>query len=205
MSNVYAYPHEEGLYINMTNRCTFHCVFCLRDSRKAFEGHELWLDREPTAEETLEAIAAALAQKNYKEIVFCGFGEPTMRLDALLAVARGIKERWNLPVRLNTNGQGSLVAGRDIAPDLKGLVDTVSISLNAPTAKEYAAVSRPAHGEAAYRAMLDFASACKAQGIDVVMTVVDSIGTEQVERSRKVAEGLGVRFRVREYIPEEKQ
>lgn len=205
MSNVYAYSHGEGLYLNITNRCTFRCVFCLRDGRKTFEGNELWLDREPGAEETLDAVSAALAQKTYAEIVFCGFGEPTMRLDALLAVARGIKERWGLPVRLNTNGQGSLVAGRDIAPELKGLVDTVSISLNAPTAEEYAAVSRPAHGEAAYQAMLDFASSCKRQGIDVVMTVVDSIGPEQVERSRKVAEALGVRFRVREYIPEDKR
>lgn len=203
MSNVYAYPHGAGLYLNITNRCTFRCVFCLRNSRKAFEGHELWLDREPTAEEVLKAVEHALAEREYTEIVFCGFGEPTMRLDTLLAVARGIKQRRSLPVRLNTNGQGSLVAGRDIAPDLKGLVDTVSISLNAPTAEEYAAVSRPAHGEAAYRAMVDFAAASKAQGIDVVMTVVDSIGSEQVERSRKVAEKLGVRFRVREYIPEE--
>jgi TatD family-associated radical SAM protein len=203
MSNVYAYPHGQGLYLNITNRCTFRCVFCLRDSRRAFEGHALWLDREPTAEETLDAIAAAFAEKPYREIVFCGFGEPTMRLDTLLAVARGVKARWDVPVRLNTNGQGSLVAGRDIAPDLKGLVDTVSISLNAPTAAEYVAVSRPGHGEKSFQAMLDFAAACRAQGIDVVMTVVDSIGPEQVERSRKIAQGLGVRFRVREYIPEE--
>lgn len=203
MSNVIAYPHGSGLYLNITNRCTYRCVFCLRDSRKAFEGHELWLDREPIAAETLDAIAAALAIKDYSEIVFCGFGEPTMRLDTLLSVARGIRERWDTPVRLNTNGQGSLIAGRDIAPELKGLVDTVSISLNAPTAEEYVAVSRPAHGVKAFQAMLDFASACRAQGIDVVMTVVDSIGAEKVARSRRLAEGLGVRFRVREYIPEE--
>jgi TatD family-associated radical SAM protein len=203
MSNVFAYQHENGLYLNITNRCTFRCVFCLRDNRKAFEGHELWLDREPTAEEVLQAIEAAGGADKYSEIVFCGFGEPTMRLEVLLDVARGIKARWHAPVRLNTNGQASLIAGRDVTPELKGLVDTVSISLNAPTAGEYVAVSRPAHGEESFRAMLDFAAACRAQGIDTVMTVVDTIGREKVEQSRKVAEGLGVRFRVREYIQED--
>lgn len=204
MSNVYAYPHGKGIYLNITNRCTFRCVFCLRDSRRAFEGHELWLEREPSAGEVIQAVEALGGADRYSEVVFCGFGEPTMRLTVLLDVARSIKERWRVPIRLNTNGQGSLTAGRDIAPELKGLVDAVSISLNAPTAEEYVKASRPAHGEKAYFAMLDFARACKTQGIYVVMTVVDSIGKEKVEASRKVAEGLGARFRVREYIPEEK-
>jgi TatD family-associated radical SAM protein len=204
MSNVYAYPHGSGLYLNITNRCTFRCVFCLRDSRRDYEGHELWLDKEPSADEALDAIEALGGADRFSEAVFCGFGEPTMRLDVMLAISSGIKRRWRVPVRLNTNGQGSLTAGHDIAPELKGLVDVVSISLNAPTAEEFVAVSRPAHGEQSFRAMLDFAAACKKQGIDVVMTVVDSIGTEKVEESRKVAEGLGARFRVREYIPEEK-
>jgi TatD family-associated radical SAM protein len=203
MSENFAYKHGTGLYLNITNRCTFRCVFCLRDNRKAFEGNELWLEREPTAAEVLSAIEAMGGADKYSEVVFCGFGEPTMRLETLIEVARGMKERWHAPVRLNTNGQGSLIAGHDIAPELKGLIDMVSISLNAPTAEEYVAVSRPAHGAQSFQAMLDFASACKKQGIDVVMTVVDSIGQEKVEASRKVAESLGVRFRVREYIPEE--
>lgn len=203
MSNVYAYPHGSGLYLNITNRCTFRCVFCLRDSRKAFEGHELWLDKEPAPDEVLAAIEEMGGANKYGEVVFCGFGEPTMRLDVLLAVARAIKRRWHAPVRLNTNGQGSLIAGRDIAPELKGSIDVVSISLNAPAAAEYVRVSRPAHGEKSFQAMMDFAAACRSQDIDVVMTVVDSIGREKVEQSRRVAEGLGVRFRVREYIPED--
>jgi TatD family-associated radical SAM protein len=204
MSGIYAYPHGKGLYLNITNRCTFHCAFCLRDSRKAYEGHELWLEREPSAGEVLQAVEALGGADRYSEVVFCGFGEPTMRLDVLLDVAREIKKRWRAPLRLNTNGQGSLTAGRDISPELKGLVDVVSISLNAPTAEEYVKLCRPAHGEKAYYAMLDFAKACIAQGIGVVMTVVDSIGKEKVEECRKVAEGLGARFRVREYIPEER-
>ena len=203
MSQVYAYPHGSGLYLNITNRCTFRCVFCVRDSRKAFEGNELWLERDPSPEEVIAAIEAKGGADKFTEVVFCGFGEPTMRLDTLLAVAREVKARWHTPVRLNTNGQGSLIAGRDIAPELVGLIDTVSISLNAPAAEEYVAVSRPAHGEKSWQAMLDFAAACKREGINVVMTVVDSIGKEKVEASRKLAEGLGVRFRVREYIAEE--
>lgn len=202
MSNVFAYPHGSGLYLNITNRCTFRCVFCLRDNRKAFEGHELWLDREPAVDEVIAAITEMGGADKYSEVVFCGFGEPTMRLDVLMAVAREIKRRWHTPVRLNTNGQANLIAGRDVTPELKGIIDAVSISLNAPTAAEYAAVNRPAHGEASFQAMLDFASACKRQGIDVLMTVVDTIGKEKIEESRKIAEGLGVRFRVREYIPE---
>jgi TatD family-associated radical SAM protein len=204
MSNVFAYIHENGLYLNITNRCTFRCVFCLRDSRKAYEGQELWLKQEPEAQDVIAAIEAKGGANKFDEVVFCGFGEPTMRLAVLLETARIIRERWPATrIRLNTNGQGSLVAGHDIAPELKGLVDTVSISLNAPTAEEYVAVSRPAHGEQSFYAMLDFAKACRAQGLDTVMTVVDSIGKEKVEASRKVAEALGVRFRVREYIPEE--
>jgi TatD family-associated radical SAM protein len=204
MSNVYAYTHGKGLYLNITNRCTFRCVFCLRDSRRAYEGHELWLEKEPSAEEVLRAIDNLGGADQFGEVVFCGFGEPTMRLPVLLDAARGIKKRWHVPIRLNTNGQGSLTAGRDIAPELKGLIDVVSISLNAPTAEEYVEVSRPAHGEQAFYAMLDFAKACRAQGMEVMMTVVDSIGKEKIEASRKVAEGLGARFRVREYIPEDR-
>jgi TatD family-associated radical SAM protein len=203
MSSVYAYIHGTGLYLNITNRCTLQCVFCERDSRTAYEGNELWLDRDPSADEVIKAIEEKGGADIYSELVFCGFGEPTMRLDVLLDVAREAKRRWHAPIRLNTNGQGSLTAGRDIAPDLKGLIDVVSISLNAPTAAEYVAVSRPSHGEKAFQAMLDFAAECKKQGIAVVMTVVDSIGREKVEESRKVAEKLGVGFRVREYIPEE--
>jgi TatD family-associated radical SAM protein len=205
MSGVYAYTHGTGLYLNITNRCSLRCVFCERDSRTAYEGNELWLDRDPTADEVIRAIEEKGGADKYSELVFCGFGEPTMRLDVLLGVAREAKRRWHAPIRLNTNGQGSLTAGRDIAPELKGLIDVASISLNAPTAAEYVAVSRPAHGVKSFQAMLDFATACKGQGIAVVMTVVDSIGREKVEESRKVAEGLGVGFRVREYVPEEKQ
>lgn len=204
MNGRIAYAHGNGLYLNITNRCTYHCTFCLRDSRSAFEGNPLWLSQEPSAADVLDAIEGMGGGTKYSEIVFCGFGEPTMRLDVLLEVARGVKQKWGTPVRLNTNGQGSLVAGRDISADLKGLVDTVSVSLNAPTAEEYVAVTRPAHGKKTFQAMLDFASACRARGIDVVMTVVDAIGPDKVEESRKVAEGLGVRFRVREYIPTEK-
>lgn len=203
MSNTYAYPLGRGLYLNITNRCTFDCVFCVRHHSGDFCGHELWLEHEPTAADVLVAIDGLGGPDAYDEIVFCGFGEPTMALDTLLDICRELKKRGKtLPIRLNTNGQASLIHGCDVTPQLKGLVDTVSISLNAPTSEEYDAICRPERGGEGFQAMLDFAAACRDQGIHVVMTVVDTIGPEKVEQSRAIAARLGVGFRVRTYIEE---
>jgi TatD family-associated radical SAM protein len=129
-----------------------------------------------------------------------------MRLEAMLEVCKLLKERWpQVPVRLNTNGQANLNYAEDITPRLKGLVDTVSISLNAPTSEEYDAVCRPAMGGKSFEAMLSFAAACRDRGISVVMTVVDTIGKEKIEQSRAIAERLGVQFRVRTYIEAEEE
>lgn len=132
------------------------------------------------------------------EVVFCGYGEPTLRLDTLVRVACGVKALWpDMPVRINTNGLANLQYGEDITPLLHGCVDTVSISLNAPTAQEYAALCRPAFGEKAYEGLIDFARCARAQVPHVVMTVVDVIGPEAVEACRRVAEAAGVEYRVR--------
>ncbi len=204
MSNTYAYPLHGGLYLNITNRCTFDCVFCVRHHSGDFCGHELWLEKEPTAVDVLAQIDTLGGPGAYSEVVFCGFGEPTMALDVLLDVCRELKKRGETPpIRLNTNGQASLIHGYDVAPKLRGLVDVVSISLNAPTSEEYDAICQPERGGEGFQAMLDFAAACRDQGIQVVLTVVDTIGPEKIVQSRAIAAGLGVGFRVRTYIEEE--
>ena len=131
------YPVHNGLYVNLTNRCSCACTFCIRQTADGVgqdgEGGEndLWLDHEPSFEEVMAAFDEQ-DMSRYEEVVFCGYGEPTCAFDMLKRVAAEVKRRYNLPVRVNTNGQGSLICGRDIAPEFEGIVDTVSISLNTP-------------------------------------------------------------------------
>jgi len=199
------YEYERGLYVNLTNRCDCSCVFCLRHhgSRGSIYADDLWLPHEPTCEEALRDLLARNLP-SYDEIVFCGFGEPTYRIGDLVWLVDEMKKAVsNLPpVRINTNGHGNLINGRDITPDLKGRIDVISISLNAPTAEQYLAVTHPQDGEKAWEAMLDFAEKAKRYVPDVVFTVVDKDMTqEELAASRAIADRLGVRLRVRTYIP----
>jgi TatD family-associated radical SAM protein len=196
MSNTYVYKLGDAHYINLTNACTNDCTFCLRNEYCGVGGYDLRLSREPDA---ADIIAAFEKLPDVRRAVFCGLGEPTMRLDALLGVARYLKSR-GVEVRLNTNGQGSAFAGEDIAPRLKGLVDVVSVSLNASNAAEYDRLCRSAYGEAGYQHMLDFARSCAAQGIETVLSVVDLIGAEEIEKCRRIAGDIGAKLRVRSYI-----
>ena len=166
------YTVGNGLYINMTNRCTNRCDFCIRQNGDgAYGSDSLWLEREPTKEEVLAAIVAADPTK-YNEIVFCGYGEPTCRLDELLWVCREIRARWSTPIRLNTNGQASLIHGRNTAPEFAGLFDSLSISLNECDAEKYDAICHSDFGLDAFRGMLDFAVAVKPYVGEVVLSVV---------------------------------
>lgn len=196
MSDTYIYRLGEALYINLTNRCTNDCTFCVRNTHDGVGGYHLRLSKEPSAQ---DVIALLEDEADVREIVFCGLGEPTMRLPALLEIAAYLKSRGS-HIRLNTNGQGSAFAGEDIAQKLRGLIDIVSISLNAPNAKEYDELCRSAYGEEAYAHLLDFAKSCVAQGIDTVLSVVDVIGPDEIEKCRGIAEGVGARLRVRQYI-----
>ena len=127
-----------GLYVNLTNRCNCDCVFCLRQKKSMAKESSLWLEREPTVEEVKAELDAAPWQV-VKEVVFCGFGEPTIRLAELLELLAYIKKiRPDMPTRLNTNGLGELYHGREIAADFENILDTASISLNAATAEKYA-------------------------------------------------------------------
>ena len=193
------YPIRRSLYVNLTNRCTNRCTFCPRSNDEAgllVKGHNLALDVEPDTDEVVAAIEAARPE-NYTEVVFCGFGEPTLRLDVLTRVARTVKRRWKLPVRLNTNGHGSAAAGRDIVPDLAKVIDAVSISLDAPDAETYERLCRPTLPNA-FQATCDFIRACKGKIPDVRATIVAVPGLD-TEAVRRLAETLGVAFRVREY------
>lgn len=194
------YPVKNGIYVNMTNRCPCACTFCLRQNGESVYGSQpLWLDREPTVQEVCDSLDAwDLSQ--YDEVVFCGYGEPTERLDDLLQVAAYIKGKSNIPIRINTNGLSDLIHGEKTAYKLKGWIDTVSISLNATNKEEYFAVVRPKFGMDSYEAMLAFTKDCVQYVPHVVMTVVDVVTTkEEQDRSRQICESLGATLRVRPY------
>ena len=197
-----AYPVGRGLYLNITNRCPCACTFCLRQSGDgAYGSDSLWLEREPTADEIVAAAEAADLAR-YEELVFCGYGEPTERLDVLLEVARRIKSaRPDLPIRVNTNGLADLIAGAPTAARFKGAVDALSVSLNAPTAEDYLALCRPKFGLGSYEAMLRFATEAKAFVASVTMTVVatSDFTLEREEACRAVCERLGLPLRVRSF------
>lgn len=192
------YEVHEGLYVNLTNKCPCACTFCLRQTMdKIGNSSVLWLDHDAGAQEALEAMKKWDLSK-YTELVFCGFGEPTEALDVLKVVAAAAKKQYNIPVRINTNGLGNLVNGRDIIPELVGLVDTVSISLNTPNAKEYYELVRPQFGEKSFDAMLDFARESAQKLPHVVMTTVDTtLSKEDEDKCRKICEDLGVTYRIR--------
>lgn len=195
-----SYEVGSNLYLNLTNKCPCACTFCIRNnSDGAYGSDPLWLEREPELDEIFADLSARDLTK-YDEIVFCGFGEPTERLDALLEVAKWLKAKDNCPVlRLNTNGLGDLVNGRSIAAELCGAMDVISVSLNAGTEEEYTAVTRPKF-ENAFEAMQKFTSDCVKTGkAEVIMSVVDVIPPEQIEASREIAEKLGAKLRVRKY------
>ena len=186
-------------YINLTNRCSNACTFCVRNGKDSYFGNELWLSREPSKEEVLAKLGDP---KRYPEVVFCGFGEPTYRLETLVAVGSEIKKRGGR-VRLNTNGQADLINGYPTAPKLKTAVDFINVSLNEASAEKYQTVCRSAFGEKAYDALIAFAVSCKNEGIETCFSVVDCIGKEDVDRCREIADRAGIPLRVRKFIPPE--
>lgn len=189
-----------GLYINLTNRCNNDCPFCLRQKKNMPSEASLWLEREPTADEVKREIDA-VNFKIVKEIVFCGFGEPTIRLAELLEVLRHVKKiHPEISTRLNTNGLGNLEHGRDISPEFENILDVASISLNAATAERYLQITRSRFGLKAYGAMLSFAEKMKSHVPKVVMTIVDHVTPpEEIIACRKICEERGLTLRVRPY------
>ncbi len=200
------YEYEGALYVNLTNKCNCACEFCLRQGKaegSIYTEDSLWLEREPTREEALDSFLSRDVCA-YREIVFCGYGEPTYRLDDLLWLVDQLKEKFGdklPPVRINTNGHANLINGRDVCSELYGRIDTVSISLNATNAADYVALCHPVQGEEAWQAMRDFAWECTAYVPNVVLTIVDKDKTpKEIERCKQIAEGLGVKLRIRSFI-----
>ena len=195
--NSIVYPIGDSLYLNITNRCTNECPFCIRNlSRKFNQKYHLWLEKEPSAEEILKAIGDP---SKYKQIVFCGYGEPLLRLDVVKELAK--KLRSKVKIRIDTNGTANLFWGRNVLPDLKGLIDSISISLNAESAGTYEKICRPLFGPATYGAVVDFIKEAKKCIPDVEATVVN-LPTVNIEKCKEIASNLGVKFRVRPYYEE---
>lgn len=196
------YEYGDGLYVNLTNKCDCACIFCIRknDSEAIFE-HNLWLPQEPSREDALADILQwDLSQ--FSELVFCGYGEPTYRIDDILWICDQLRDTTpNLPpIRLNTNGHGSLINKRDIAPELSGRLDRVSVSLNASNPTQYCAETRPKAGILAWEAMLDFVREAAKYVPEVVLTVVDyEKSSEELDACNQLASDLGVPLRIRSY------
>ncbi|MBE6906568.1 MAG: TIGR04100 family radical SAM protein [Ruminococcaceae bacterium] len=198
--NQIAYTVGDGIYLNLTNRCPCRCVFCIRQEQDTVgDSGSLWLKKEPTADEVLEALAS-YDLGSYREIVFCGYGEPMEQLDVLLEVCRRIRAISNLPIRVNTNGLADLIHKKPTALLLEGLVDTVSISLNAPNRQRYHEVVQSIYGLPAFDSMLQFAVSCKSYVPHVMFTVVDILSEEEIAACRQLASGLGIPLRVREKL-----
>ncbi len=200
------YQVGDSLYLNITNRCTNQCPFCIRYKNREFnQKYLLWLEKEPTAEQLISEIGDI---SKYKQIVFCGYGEPTIRLDVIKDVAgklksemRNPKSETNPKIRIDTNGHGNLFWGKNILPELKGLIDYVSVSLNAPDAETYDKLCKSLYGRAAFPAVLDFIKEAKKYIPEVEASVVDLPAVDK-EKARALAAELGVKFRIRPYYEE---
>jgi len=189
-----AYELGEALYLNITNRCTNDCDFCIRRTADGIGGHRLWLDEEPGPEEVLRAVGDPTG---YEEVVFCGYGEPLLRLDVVVEVSRAIKERGGR-VRVDTNGHANLVYGRNVVPDFARYVDEVSVSLNAQDAATYEKICHTVYGRRAFSAVLEFARECVRRVGPVTLTVVEWEGVD-VDACEEIARRIGARLRVRKY------
>ncbi len=193
--NNFVYTIGNKIYINLTNRCSNNCDFCIRQGREGMNGTPLWIDHEPTAEEIIEQLPENLDDFD-NEVVFCGFGEPTYNMEALDEVASFL-HCVDKTTRINTNGQGNLINKRDVTDVIVTSCDTINVSLNECCKEKYQAHCKSIFGADAFDELLNFAKLCKQRGGNVVFSVVDSIGTDDVEACRKLAARLNVPLRVR--------
>ena len=200
MSNILVYSLEDKIYINLTNRCTNDCIFCLRKDKDDVCGQKLWLySEEFTSEDVIKQL------KKFEiptEIVFCGYGEPLLKLDILKEVAKYIKDNYpNTKIRINTNGHANYVYKRNIVPELVGLIDEISVSLNGSTSEEYDELSQPKF-KGAYDEVKKFIKACSESGIKTDTSIVDGYKGRRlnVKKCEEISESLGAKLRVREWI-----
>lgn len=190
-----AYPIRNSLYLNITNKCTSECSFCVKNFRDHVKGHYMRLEKDPSANEVISAIEDP---SKYEEVVFCGYGEPTLRLDVIKEVSKWVKDK-GLKVRIDTNGHGNLINKRSIAQELAGLVDSISVSLNCESADKYEKLCNPVYGKKTFEEVKRFIIECKGYIPDVSVTAIDMPGVD-IEKCRQIAEKeLGVGFRIRKY------
>lgn len=194
------YTYEGSAYLNITNKCPCACIFCIRSNGDGLGSADtLWHKKDPSFDE-IKAEIDSFDFSPYKEVVFCGYGEPTEALDNLIRTAEYIKEKLGLKIRVNSNGLSDLINGKETAHLLEGLVDCISISLNAPDAESYQRVSQSAFGNEAFPALLKFAGDCKKYIPEVKFTVVDVITDEEIRKCQEIADSMGIKLRVRNKI-----
>lgn len=198
--DTYLYVLDGNLYVNLTNKCSNACDFCVRNERTSYYGNYLWLKNgDPSAEKVMAVANGYGDLTRFKEVVFCGFGEPTYKVAEMLALCDYFHEK-GLKTRLNTNGQGNLINKRDITPDLKGKIDFVNISLNASCYEKYQPICRSQYREAGFEGMIEFAKLCRRNGIDCRFSIVDCIGEEEVQACKYLADSVKIPLYVRKYI-----
>lgn len=209
MSNILVYLLDKKIYINLTNRCTNDCIFCLRKDKDDVVGQTLWLDNEnSTAKDVIEQFEIKrnelITEYNspFTEVIFCGYGEPMLKFDVLTQVAKYIKNNYpKTKIRVNTNGHANYVYKKNIVPECKEIIDEFSVSLNGSTKEEYNELSQPKFDEA-YDETKKFIKACSDEGISVVASVVEGYKGRHLDlpKCEKIAQSLGAKFRVREWI-----
>ena len=191
------YDYKESLYVNITNQCPCACVFCIRkETDHEGNSNSLWLDHEPTVDEVKNEFKKFDLEK-YDEIVFCGYGEPLVRLNEVIEVSKYIKSISDIKIRINTNGLSDLIHNKKTAVLLKDNIDSISISLNAPNKTRYNEVTKPKFGEKSFDALLDFANDCKKYIEEVNFSVVDEISDEEIKESQDLADKMNIVLRVR--------
>ncbi len=198
--DTYLYTLDGNLYVNLTNKCSNACDFCVRNERTSYYGNYLWLRHgDPSANDVISAAKGYGDLTRFKEVVFCGFGEPTYKVSEMVALCDYFHEK-GLKTRLNTNGQGNLINKRDIVPELKGKIDFVNVSLNASCYEKYQPICRSQFREAGFAGMIDFAKSCRKNGVDCRFSIVDCIGEEEVEACKRLAQSVNVPLYIRDYI-----
>ena len=207
--NTYVYTIYGNIYINLTNFCSNACEFCVRNHESTMDGREfgshsgegdydLWLDREPSYKDVTD-ILDKMDFSRYKEMVFCGYGEPSARFDLVEMLCVYAHER-GIKTRINTNGQGNAILGKDIAPRMCRCIDTINVSLNATDAQSYDRLCHSVYGEKAFDIMLDVAKECVRCGGNVVLSIVDCVPPEQLQKAAEIARDIGAKLRVRKMI-----
>lgn len=197
------YLLDGKIYINLTNKCTNECIFCIRTLKDDVCGKNLWLKSEDiTSKDVIDQLKSLL--NGHKEIIFCGYGEPTLKLEILKAVAKFVKDNYQgVKVRLNTNGHANFVYKRDVTKELAGLVDEISVSLNAPTEEQYKELTQPnLTCEKPLAEVEDFIKKSVESGIKTVASVVNGYRAYRIDLKacEEIAKDLGAEFRVREWL-----